>query len=417
MPTSAELLLPSTYLQLIARGLADDCGKNILMENAIKVSEDGSFVPTELVIAGYLDDLSSPLAPLKKLVIDPENGRFLFLPQPIKDIRVNYHYGFPAKIGAGTYKRIGFNEPGNSNLISKGIQLTTGNLMDSVTNLIIDSHTYGSVPNITGINAFTLMSMDEQRPFIRLESPWILEGSGEESELWLDGLWIGSSSLSKVVLKGTFKCVVIRNCTFDPGGDTDLKGNSITPVSLEINGNIDYLLIDSSIMGPVFTGTDGYIENTIIRDSIIQSVDPGEMTIDFRDGNVIMERVSVFGKIKLHQLQATETLLTGLADVIDTQHGCFRFSAAPAESILPRKYESYLFLSYQPHWFTSLKFGHPDYGQLSETSPPELSIGSENGCEIGAFNKLINPVKKESLHKKVEEYMPFGLVPIFLKET
>ncbi len=68
-------------------------------------------------------------------------------------------------------------------------------------------------------------------------------------------------------------------------------------------------------------------------------------------------------------------------------------------------------------FFTSRCFGQPGYGQLSERVPVELRRGAENGSEIGAFSKLINPIKLDGLQAKVEEYMPFGLIPIFIQET
>ena len=40
-----------------------------------------------------------------------------------------------------------------------------------------------------------------------------------------------------------------------------------------------------------------------------------------------------------------------------------------------------------------------------------------NGSEIGAWSAALNPIKEDSLLRKVEEYLPFGLVPIFIRET
>ena len=46
-----------------------------------------------------------------------------------------------------------------------------------------------------------------------------------------------------------------------------------------------------------------------------------------------------------------------------------------------------------------------------------VQTGAETGSEIGAFSSLINPIKLDSLKIKVAEYMPFGLIPIFINET
>jgi hypothetical protein len=118
----------------------------------------------------------------------------------------------------------------------------------------------------------------------------------------------------------------------------------------------------------------------------------------------------------VHRLYASETLVTDRATVTDTQNGCFRFSAAKEGSRLPRPYESHT-ITNAHHYFTSSRFGHPGYGQLSKTAPMELKRGAENGSEIGAFSGLINPIKLDSLRTKVNEFMPFGLIPIFIEET
>jgi hypothetical protein len=43
--------------------------------------------------------------------------------------------------------------------------------------------------------------------------------------------------------------------------------------------------------------------------------------------------------------------------------------------------------------------------------------GAENGAEMGAYNALIHSIKLDSLQAKVEEYMPFGLLPVYIFET
>lgn len=118
----------------------------------------------------------------------------------------------------------------------------------------------------------------------------------------------------------------------------------------------------------------------------------------------------------VNRLWASETMVTGRVEVTDTQTGCFRFSAAPAGSRLPRPYEAHV-LTDAAHIFTSRRFGQPGYGQLSQTAPEALTRGAENGSEIGAFSHLLNPIKLDSLRAKIDEYMPFGLILIFIFET
>ena len=70
------------------------------------------------------------------------------------------------------------------------------------------------------------------------------------------------------------------------------------------------------------------------------------------------------------------------------------------------------------HLFTSRRFGDPGYAQLSsEVASSAISRGAENGSEMGAWSSLLDPIKEDSLMAKVEEYLPFGLIPSFVKHT
>jgi len=109
-------------------------------------------------------------------------------------------------------------------------------------------------------------------------------------------------------------------------------------------------------------------------------------------------------------------LLTRPAFVLDVQAGCFRFGAAPAGSRLPRPYESHV-LQDRRHLFTSRRFGDWGYAQLSATAPPELRRGAENGSEIGAYSSLLESIRFDGLRAKLEEYTPFGRLPVLVRET
>jgi hypothetical protein len=43
--------------------------------------------------------------------------------------------------------------------------------------------------------------------------------------------------------------------------------------------------------------------------------------------------------------------------------------------------------------------------------------GAENDGEMGAWNALLLPIKHRALEAKVEEFAPFGLLPVFVHET
>jgi hypothetical protein len=170
-------------------------------------------------------------------------------------------------------------------------------------------------------------------------------------------------------------------------------------------------------MGPVLIRNNGYVEELSVSGSIIQSVNPAVKAIEVKTGRTHLNSSTIFGEVAVHRLEASEALITGLVNVTDTQNGCFRFSAAPATGRLPHPFESFLFKEDTNHWFTSRRFGDSGYAQLSDTVPANIMRGAENGSEMGAFSNLLNPIKYDGLKTKIDEYMPFGLIPIFINKT
>lgn len=428
--SSAELFADSIFLPLLHGALVDDCGKHGLLPGSpgkeaslmVTAGDPEGMISPERIQAGRLENWGSNAASHSRLVIDPERGRFLFVGDPAEpEVSVMYHYGFPGEVGAGTYDRRDVErcEPDQLIPVGGGALPAAGIQTDGV-NQFEDSKTYLLNEDITGIEELTLQAANRERPYLRLQDNLVLQTlAGQGARLSMEGLWFGGegSEPREMILQGEYECVVISHSTLDPGGDTDVAGNTIFPVHLVIEATVETMIIDMSITGPIFIRHDGLVEKLIVQDSIIQSVDPGVTALSINAGNVEMNRTTVFGALEVHRLQASETLITGPGAVNDTQNGCFRFSAAPAGSRLPRPYESFLFLKDTNHWFTSRRFGHPAYSQLSETAPLELRRGAENGSEIGVYNSQITPIKLDSLQAKVEEYMPFGLIPIFINET
>ena len=418
-----SLISAAVYREILSKSLISDCGKAALLPEAISVEESpGAPLAPEDISSG---DLSQwPIAdPGKRLVIDPERGRLQFfnLP-PDTGSTVTYYYGFAGEIGAGTYSRpeVELRKPTalpNIKAQNSGGTILASRIANNGVTQIDDSSTYQGVGDKLQVQDLTLQAANQQRPYIRLTRNWILRTPPDaDAKLRIEGLWLGSDDDFAVVLRGDYEEVIIRHTTFDPGGDNDVNGNPVWPVSLIIEAQIETLIIDSSIMGRIVTQNDGIVENLKVRDSIVDDTDSGQTAIQLAQGEVELKGATVFGKVDVNRLWASEALITGLVDVTDTQEGCFRFSAAPEGSRLPRQYESHI-LNDAVHIFTSRNFGRPGYGQLSKTAPPELYRGAENDSEIGAFSSLINPIKSDSLKAKVDEYMPFGLIPIFIQET
>jgi len=322
-----------------------------------------------------------------------------------------------------------------------------------------DNTTFLPNADVTGIERETHQAANFKRPFVKRIVPagteWIFEAEPKQPvppgqpepesnrrELTIEGLWIsiepeGLTSSpapctpleTSLVLSGVFDRVTIRHSTLDPGGAqaqiNTTQCRVIPYVRLLVRGDVEELIIDSSIVGPVVedaTGGDpGTVHKLTIVDSVVHSADPGNVpAIDTDLGHVELRRVTVFGDVRVDTLSATEALIQGLVVVTDNQHGCFRFSATnnDPQKRLPPQFRSHLFAPAVPnHFFTSRRFGDPGYAQLSDTAPAEVVRGAENRSEMGVFSGLLGPIKLDDLKAKVTEFMPFGLIAQFINES
>jgi len=420
-------------------------------------------------------------APRPAFLIDPARGLLISGHSPPQgDLRVTYNYGFSSTIGAGPYdRRVQGYTPASSPSPVKGgepnLASPLGSLAPSGTLTIGDFLTYTSTEDVgsvtKGIVAVTIGAENQNRPLIRLpmtSSPpgvteWVFTGgdSAHPGQLVLDGLFVSGGDL---VLRGTFDAVTVRCCTLDPGGAPGpvksgtsppaspfavaADGRELIPCCLWIEGTVGSLTVDRCITGPIRTRLAGNVATITITDSIIQAIptstasaasvphsasiplEPADTALDFSDGNVILSRCTVMGQMVVHALQASECILGDVATVDDTQNGCVRFTAWASGSILPRQYES-VQIAPGASLFTSTDFGNPGYGQLlptvdaailpaaSAASPavPTIAAGAQNGSEMGAFARDLNPIKARGILIKYQEYMPAGLVPVLIYVT
>lgn len=411
------------YLAILDAALIEDCGKQQVVPNALSVVVNGMDSDKVTIASGSLALWDTANAPgEKQMVVDPEMGRFAFIAgnEPgVNDLLLtNYHYGFPGNIGAGTYDRRTVEDVTPGSFASNGATITSVILLDNGVTQIEDNRTYFTLPDSAAVQDMTLQAANQCRPYIRLDQDWTLDtGANLNAFLVLDGLWIGADTDAAIVLQGDYECVTIRNCTVDPGGGLDILGNPLAEVSLRIEGHVELLVIDHSIMGVVRMASGAEVEEVRVTDSIIQIQGTGN-ALDLETAAACLEHVTIFGGCRVHTLRAQEALITGICEVTDTQQGCFRFSIAALTSRVPRTYPYPLRdFATAGQWFTSMQFGMPGYAQLSEVAPWDIQRGAEDGSEIGAYSSLLNPIKLDSLQIKVAEYMPFGLIPMFIFET
>jgi hypothetical protein len=421
LASAAELTSAGVYPLILRDALQEACGKAALLPSSIRVViDDVELARHELAAANLSEWEASPLH--KRALIDPERGRLLVYDPAPQSVRVDVHYGSYMPFGAGGFTRTFTAEPDAQ--IAGGGALPTIN-PNEVTR-IDDSLNYTMPPDVSGITQATIAAADPQRPYLALDADWTLTGepasatNPTDGVLTLDGLWLSAEGgARRVILAGDFEQVTLRYCTFDPGG-IDSDGDPIPAVTLHITGYIELLVIERCALGAVrvLTAEGGAVETIAIRESVIQSRDPTIPALRVDSGMIDMAGVTVMGGVDVLRLYATDCLITGLVDVTDTQDGCFRFSAARRGSRLPHPYESAaLDAGMAKALFRADEYGQPDYAMLSYTAPENIARGGENGAEMGVFQQVGAPYKRDGLNAKIAEFMPFGLIPVTVWHT
>lgn len=174
-------------------------------------------------------------------------------------------------------------------------------------------------------------------------------------------------------------------------------------VTRSVKSSVTDSIIDAtSRCGAAFSGGDDYTAGGVLR---IEN-----STVIGKVHTALMELAS--NTIFLAQLAAHDAWS---APVLceQRQAGCVRFSYVPPGSITPRRYRC------QPAnedeatrvapQFSSLRYGAPDYAQLSRRCPAEIFSGADDESEMGAFHFLFEPQRINNLEIRLAEYLRFGL--------
>jgi hypothetical protein len=444
LPTAAILTLPGVLAELMLRALVPDCGSAALLPNGSDIASwPGPIFPGESSIdqpalavrfvladpvarsatrSAQLEAWAPPLIPGIKLFVEPERGRFVLDHDPFgaDAVRVDYHVGLLAPIGAGAFGRE-VEGPAPA-VLWQNEAFGAGTPANGVAQ-VEDSLNYVDPPDQLAAVECTVRAAEQQRPYVILDvADWRFDAAVPNASLRLDGLWIGARSPRVIRLGGNFERVRLRYVTLDPGG-LDALAAVLPPVALVVTGFVEKLVIDRCILANVrLLGAGASIERIVIRDSIVHAADAGVVAIDVPTASVRMARTTVIGPaidaltLRVEELDATDSLIAGLAKVSNTQAGCFRFSARGPGSTVPHPYRSHV-VDDMARLFASRRFGDHRYAQLSPVAPREIVRGAESGSEIGAFCGERIPIKQDSLLHKLDEYMPFGRIPNFIIEN
>ncbi len=420
---SGGLWTGAHYETIVSQSLSAGCGKAGLWSSAMEVYENNAtYAEHHQGKAASLQVWGPTVSlPSKNLLIDPDRGRFEFTGgDPSGDVTVSYHVGGAFPIGACGQDRPEVEERTPTIIADPGGGALSFDELDNAgVAQIEDSATYGPIGDKLSVENLTVQAANQQRPYLLMETNWVLNTAEHTDSLaLLDGLWIGATDDEHVVFRGDYECVTIRHCTLDPGGERDpeLPGDRVPPVVLEIDGTIETLVIYRSVLGEIRLAAGAHVESIQLTDCIWQAPDATTPVLSVDHGELQLDACTVVGDILPQTLWCTDSLIDGTVTVENSQEGCFRYSAAHTGSRVPRPHRHWFYIP-ERSLFQSKRFGDDGYMQPVDHAPQELLRGGENRCQMGVGNRFLWAVKQADLESKVNEYMPFGMVPAYVNRT
>ena len=275
---------------------------------------------------------------------------------------------------------------------------------------------------------------------------------GQDNHLVIDGLWLALLAAApietavagadtpapfahaRLILDGRFEMVTLRHVTLDPGGEQvrldPTIARALPAVTLEIEGSVRLLRIESAITGPIVeTRADPSLLNAgeiRISDSIVQARDRGGPALSVELGRLHLNNCTVLGACEANLIFATNTVFDGPLRVTNQQQSCLRFSAVARydgvagtdPSALPRRFECVEYATtLPPAAILSRRFGDPDFASLSGLAPREMREGGENGTEIGIGNARLWNQRRDDLARVVAAFLPVGQNAQIYQET
>jgi len=136
-----------------------------------------------------------------------------------------------------------------------------------------------------------------------------------------------------------------------------------------------------------------------------------------------VKRSTLIGQVQVDSIQLAEnSIFNGRVLTARTQRGCVRFCYVTPGSRTPRRYHCQPDLVVKDvgdeereteqarvrPMFNSLRYGKPDYCQLSHCCATEISRGADDESEMGVFHDLYQPQRLANLNIRLNEYVPAG---------
>lgn len=415
---------------------------------SLEIIKDGVRISPANVMCKDLSNWDRP--PGGIVAIDVLLGRLSFaVGEESDEVEVSYNYGFSADMGGGPYDRsrtlassddatlyVGVKKGTSVDTLQKALQKWADHLQedDNPRGIIriLDNAVYGGDITVQlPENGWLVVEADDgRRPNLRLvDDLEVTAPPGGEPSLTLNGLLIQG----RVETRGNPR-LAITHSTVIPGRrlreDGTPKYPDLDSISTS-NGSIPEVEISHSIVGPLRLPAES--RRLSIEDSIVDAPKVGEFRRPAIAGDdsgeqpgppTVLKRTTIFGPVHTKDLRlATEVIFNHTLTVDRLQNGCVRFSYVPEDSTSPRRYRCQPDLALEGVTdlmkqnrirdrlrpaFTSTRYGHPAYAQLSLSCDKAIRTGAEDGSEMGAFCSLKQPQREINLRARLREYLPFG---------
>lgn len=442
-------------------------GFPVAPDPSIEVFVDGAFVPAERIVCRNLETWSQPSG--DEVGIDVARGRLALGPAlvPASRVAVSYHYGFPASLGGGPYRRrawevrrnlsgtfvIAVNssgDPGSFDSIGGALGEWVVQGRPNCIIRIEDSRSYREALSIEPEDGrfIAIEAADGERPHLRLDGPLEISGVHEEGRITLSGVLIegrieisGSLGLLRLIHTTLVPGVSVSEDDFPAAIEPSIWAAGVDADGQAINGELRVEMA-FSISGPIRmpAGAEGLFAFDSIIDGVGAPALAGSAAEDEPGPPVHLERTTLRGETRVREvILGSECIFDGLVVVQRIQTGCLRFSYLPRDSRAPRRYRCQPDLAIRREIerreraagreltetekdlvrmrlgprirpeYNSEDYGQPAYLQLSLKAAPEITRGSEDGSEMGAYAHLKQPQREANLRLRLEEYLPFGL--------
>ena len=368
-------------------------------------------------------------------VVDPERGRLRFADGRAPGaVRVSWSYGFSAGTGGGPYARdADFAPPARDAWrVRVGGPPRGDGAWYPTLGEALAAWNAGEGTQPGGV--ITLMDGARQavpRDPVRLppgaeltiaaaagETPW-LQGdlrvqAGRASGLVLRGLWIdGTVYLGRdgegggdTPADGAEAELTIADCTVAPPvPGRDRRAAVVADGSAA--GSV--VRVDRSILGRL--ALSGRLSHLTVADSIVAAGASGEAVCG--EGSApgpatVVSRSTVFGRVRVDELSAQDAIFAGPVHVGQTDEGGMSHCYVAPGSRTPPRSACVPEPENGPEHpsFTSTRYGAPGFAQLAAETPPSILAGACDGSEMGAFQRLQQPQRRNNLQAALDEFLP-----------